>query len=312
MHEITGREIDELARCLRRIVHEEAIARTAWPATSFSPQELGLIEQGGALRWPEPLDLLDGEALAVGLPDLAPATFDLIDSTNTRLLKRGEQESVDRCVYLAEFQYGGRGRRGRTWLSPYARNLALSLGMTTSREMSQLGGLSLVVGLAIASELEALGVNDVNLKWPNDVLIGDRKVCGVLVELLQRGRQVEYVVGVGLNVQLSTDEAALIGQPVTDLRAAGVTLARTELAIRVIRAVERHLSFFEREGFAPFVDAFNLVHRYHGKSCSLVQPKGTVTGLAVGIGPSGELLIRTDHGVEAFHSGEVSLRAAPR
>ena len=91
-----------------------------------------------------------------------------IPSTNTLLVEEAQSKSIDNQVHLAEFQYQGRGRRGRQWLSPYARNLAVSLGRASKRSLGDLGGLSLVVGLALAEGLEKAGVKGGSLKWPND------------------------------------------------------------------------------------------------------------------------------------------------
>jgi BirA family biotin operon repressor/biotin-[acetyl-CoA-carboxylase] ligase len=300
--------IAALESCLAQLVEHGVIAVGAWPDEGCQPADLGLVVAADEVRWSQTPDLLDALDLEAQLDNLRIRTCHVTDSTNTQLIQSAQYRSIEDELLLAEFQFGGRGRRGRSWLSPYGRNLSLSLGMATARDMSQLGGLSIVVGVAIASQLQQLGVQGVQLKWPNDVLVNDEKICGILVELLQRGGQVEYVVGVGMNVTLTDAEIIQIEQPVTDLRRHGIELTRTELVIRVVKSVQRHLLHFERNSFAPFIQAFNELHKFHNLTCRLVQPQGDIVGKAVGIGESGELLLDTANGVQAFHGGEVSLR----
>ncbi len=296
---------------LIRLIHTgQRVTAADWPADAgFSPTELGLQEQAsGDLGWAVPVQSLSTVELRQALVDLNISHFHVIDSTNTQLVSAGAAASVAGQLYIAEFQYGGKGRRGRQWLSPYARNLALSLGCATDRALSELGGLSLVVGLALADLFEELGVADVQLKWPNDILIEGCKLSGVLVELVQQPHAVEVVVGVGVNVELSDGDLELIDQPVTDLRRLGVTESRSELAARLVQRVRAHLALFEREGFAPFVNAFNDLHVFHGQTCAIIQGQDTTHGVVSGIGEQGELMLRTDQGEQRFHGGEVSLR----
>src|SRR4051812_7580052 len=108
---------------------------------------------------------------------------DEIDSTNTHLMKRAATESIDGVVCLAETQAGGRGRRGRTWLTPKGKSLAMSLGIDFAIPVSDLSPLSLVVGVAVADAIQELGIDTLSLKWPNDVLLAGKKAGGILIEL---------------------------------------------------------------------------------------------------------------------------------
>jgi BirA family biotin operon repressor/biotin-[acetyl-CoA-carboxylase] ligase len=97
-----------------------------------------------------------------------------------------------------------------------------------------------------------------------------------------------------------------------DLRQLGVTQSRTELTITLIRRLREYLELFERQGFGPFVTAFNDLHAYHGETCALIQGEQSTVGVVQGIGEQGELLLRTNEGVQQFHGGEVSLRPQGR
>ena len=303
------RDIQAIENLIERILVEGALPVEAWPERgALSPQDLGLRSDGRHLSWQEPLDLMCAEAIQSQLPELHTKYFSFIDSTNTQLMVKGETESIASTLYVAEFQYGGRGRRGRSWLSPYGRNLSMSLALGTRRHLGDLGGLSLVVGLALADALQTLGLRDVQLKWPNDILVDGAKLCGILIELLQKRQRVEYVVGMGVNVNLTDLEIARIDRQVTDLRRCAIAAPRTELVVRLIRNVHAYLLHFEAEGFAPFVSAFNDLHLYHGQTCSIIQGDQTTTGIVTGIGEQGELILDTGQGERKFHGGEVSLR----
>jgi hypothetical protein len=197
-----------LDRLLSELGGGAAIAVSDWPDDALVlPADLGLeMDAQGALHWPDPPQTLDEAVLTRALSDLNVDYFPVIDSTNTRMVALGASTSIANRLYVAEFQYGGRGRRGRTWISPYARNLSMSLGMTTQRSLPELGGLSLVVGLALADAFESLDVQGLQLKWPNDLLVSAHKLTGILVELVQRGQQVECVIGVGVNVHITESE----------------------------------------------------------------------------------------------------------
>jgi len=307
--------MDRISRILERLSVGGVVECSDWPGESDILYEgLGLVCTDGFLEWPHQLDSLDNSFIQAELAMLKVATFSITDSTNTRLVQLGAKSSVASRLYLAEFQHGGRGRRGRPWLSPYARNLAMSLGVETKHKIAELGGLSLVVGLGLASGFESLGINSLRLKWPNDILICElntppKKLSGILVELLQRGDCLEYVVGMGVNVTLSDAEIDSIGQPATDLQRCGVSISRTDLVVTLISSVLQYLELFEVEGFSPFVNAFNENHLFHEETCSIVQGENAIVGRVLGVGGQGELILDTNNGVQSFHGGEVSLRA---
>lgn len=300
----------DLVDALRAIKLNGELPASDWPLTALSPDVIGLSCTSEMLHWGTEPDRLDAASLRLGVPTSEIEIFEVIDSTNTQLLAKAQETNPATRLYLAEFQSGGRGRRGRTWLSPYARNLSMSLGQRTEKQLNQLGGLSLVIGLALIDALHALGVSNAGLKWPNDVLVNGEKISGVLVELAALEQGAYVVIGMGVNVQLTDAERALIGQPVTDLRSCGVQQNRTELVITFIQHVLQSLEQFERQGFEPFIERFNQQHVFHGKDCRILQGDSTFEGKVTGVGSEGELILATSAGERRFHGGEVSLRAA--
>lgn len=233
--------------------------------------------------------------------------FPITDSTSAELMRRARTAGVDGQVCLAELQIQGRGRRGRSWFSPFGANLAMSFGKRMRRPASALGGLSLVVGLGVLDALERLGVGGLALKWPNDVLLDGRKLGGILIELAS-SRDTELVVGIGLNVALPEQVRAALPEPVADLSHLAVPPSRNELAGRILSGVLELVAGFEDQGFAPFRAAFEQRHLYQGRECLVHQSNRQIAGVVAGVSGEGELILDAADGRQVFHGGEVSLR----
>ena len=309
---------EDINQNLAIAMHGDWIPHDQWPQT-IAPETFGLVVNE-AQEWGfhELPDCLVQTAIDTQLPDWTATVFPAIDSTNSWLLNLPHSPAGHLCT--AEIQLGGRGRRGRQWHSPFARNLAISLGFESKRRLSELGGLSVVVGLALVDVLEALGIEQVGLKWPNDVYVDGHKICGILVELLNPptaslssnapAQVSNIVIGFGVNVNLTDAEVASIDQPVTDLRRHGVTLSRTELLILFAKSVTKHVQHFDQHGLARFVSAFDAVHVLHGEDCRIVQGESVINGKVEGLAEDGGLRVQVDGSIQTFHGGEVSLRPA--
>lgn len=266
------------------------------------------------------VELLSAAAV---LSALEPATRDWlreltvlahVGSTNTMLLGRADTDGVAGRVLTAEVQTAGRGRRGRQWLSPFGRNLAVSIGFAVDRPPAELGALSLVVGVAVRDALVEYGLEGIELKWPNDVLMHGRKLAGVLIELAQASRPAQVVVGIGANVGCRAMIAGRVDQIVADVAEQVERPSRNRLLAGIVNHVVAASARFGAGGFAPFRRAWEAADRYRGASVTLTLPaaKGpqdTVTGVASGVGPDGALRIETPRGVREFIAGEVSLKA---
>ncbi len=256
----------------------------------------------------------------------------LSGSTNGYLMDRAQRGSIDGWICLADVQTQGRGRRGRRWMSPFAQNLAMSLGVTVGASPATLGGLSLAVGLAAVDCLGSMGVQDVQLKWPNDLLLEGAKLGGILLELVSTvSRKVsrtdsrtvsgkvsstvsaprsQVVVGIGLNLELPEAVRKEVDQVIADLSSHGYLVSRNVLAGRLASSIVDYVGQFERAGFAPMCKVFDRHHRYHGKRCRIVSGKDEVVGVVTGVSDTGALILETAAGPRTFVSGEVSLREA--
>lgn len=234
-----------------------------------------------------------------------------IDSTNAYLLQKLETGQRQPIACLAECQQAGRGRRGRTWSSPFAANLYLSLSWLFDPAPAHLSALSLASGVAVVRALERLGLTDISLKWPNDILWQHRKLGGILLESRFFGRRAGVVIGIGLNVAMPEQEATGIDQPWVDLREVngGDTPSRNQLAAAVLDELLQMLVVFEADGFISLRDDWQRFDGFYGQPVVLHLPSGEQRhGVAQGVDEQGALRLATEWGEERFAVGEVSLR----
>jgi len=234
--------------------------------------------------------------------------FPHVESTNQCLMNMAEHAPIDGRVLLAEVQTGGRGRRGRTWVSPFGRNIAMSIGMSLAYPSSGLGAISLVVGVAIAEVLQSVGVRNVELKWPNDVLIEGRKVSGILIELTNRSDPVEIVIGIGINVGARGLLTKEIEYEVADLTDQIRDLSRSILAGEIINSVHLNCREFEKFGFRVFRDRWMALHAYQNRRVAAVSGSGTIHGICRGISLSGAMLIDDGEELIELIGGEITVR----
>lgn len=237
------------------------------------------------------------EAVSPQWPTFSVEILPEIDSTNTELMRRARAGQFDPVLLVAERQTAGRGRMGRSWESEVGASLIFSLGLPL--QPTDWSGLSLAVGLAVVESLHPA----LQLKWPNDVWLHNRKLAGILIETASVGDMRYAVIGVGINITvrdaagLRTPPAALCELwPDVDAPAA---LAR--IAPLLVQAVHR----FERDGFAPLRAAFHARDALYGRE--LVASDG-VSGLARGVDAQGALLVQTPAGLKKISSAEVSVR----
>lgn len=289
-----------------------AVFATDWPTGEFGPFEFGLYEkESGELSYLEAPDLID---MAL-LPSMLEPNDRLqlihsysTGSTNSALLELGRSQTIHNYVHLTEHQGSGRGRRGRMWVSPYARSLALSIGIETSKSMPQMQGLSLAVGSAVCISLRSVGALACGLKWPNDVITSDGKLAGILVEHQMRDNVSQFVIGIGVNVALSESEKSSIVQPVVDLRALGVVASRTAIAGWIIKTVQEHVCRFVDGDISGSIQTFKNLHYFQDQECMVLLGNNSICGRVVDVAQDGSLVMLVDGELRHFISGEVSLR----
>lgn len=264
--------------------------------------------QGKGYQLAEPMQLLDEKILTsyIQTPfELQP----IIDSTNQYLLDRVD-ELPSGYACLAEYQSQGRGRRGRQWVSPFGTNLYLSMYWRLDAGMAAAMGLSLVVGVAIVEALEKLGIAGVKLKWPNDIYYQDRKLAGILVEMSgQAGAAANLVIGLGMNLRMTAGTEA-ISQPWASLSEVyPQSLDRNRLASQLVQTLHDSLVDYEAHGMGEFVERWNRLDNFIGRKVKLIMGNKDISGISRGIDEQGAVLLETEHGVQRFIGGEISLRS---
>ena len=224
----------------------------------------------------------------------------IISSTNEWILQNiPSLKKGDLCV--AEYQTAGRGRRGRQWLSPFAGQIMLSFYWMFDPKKS-IEGLSLVIGLAIAEVL------NVQVKWPNDILLSGRKLGGILVEIINhKNGLLNLVIGVGINVKLP--QSTEINQPYAQLTELDPNIDRQAILIKVIQRIYSRLAQFEEKGIdEEFMQQWINHNEFFGDEVNVFTEQGAISGIEQGIDKRGYLKVITDEGERYFNAGEVSLR----
>ena len=243
--------------------------------------------------------------------------LDRVDSTNSyakRLAEQGEPEGV---LVVAERQTAGRGRRGRHWESPEGVNVFMTLILRPKLHPSMISGMTLLAALAIAKAIQEMVSVDVAIKWPNDVIVAGKKVCGILTEMSSEENFVHYgVVGMGINVNQSGFPEELQGKATSLFLETGKKLDRCALAARTVTLFGAYYRQYEREGnLSAIVAEYNqlLANRdrevrvYYGMVEDAAE-EDVRTGIARGIDREGALLVEMDGREERIVSGEVSVR----
>lgn len=226
-------------------------------------------------------------------------------STNTAIQSK-LTHTKSPIVIIAEHQSAGRGRRGKTWLSPFGKNIYLSMSWRFNEGMSRLDGLSLVVGLAVIKMLEFAQIEGVKLKWPNDLMLNNKKIGGILLEISGDPlAECSVIIGIGLNVNVLPSRLA-IDQPWSSLKIEeGKEFDRNLLVSVLLNSLAKMLTIFAKEGFEYFYPLWNKVDWLQNREVCIYQGDNVDFGKVVGVSKSGALML--DSG-QVYKAGEVSVR----
>ncbi|MDA9729878.1 biotin--[acetyl-CoA-carboxylase] ligase [SAR86 cluster bacterium] len=231
--------------------------------------------------------------------------FDTISSTNDYLLRKEKNENKDIKICIAEEQTKGRGRRGKSWISPKFKNIYFSLNSYLEKE--DLSGLSIAVALSVSKVLTKINVMSL-IKWPNDLLVGNKKICGILIETAKVGELTKVVIGIGINVNMEYSE--LIDQEWTSIKLEKKqSVDRNSIITEMINQLCITLNKYEQEGFDYFLNKFTSLDLLKDKEFTL-KDKPNDTFIGKGIDKKGLLIAQNlkDQRIVKFSSGEVSLK----
>ncbi|KPC50847.1 biotin--[acetyl-CoA-carboxylase] ligase [Amantichitinum ursilacus] len=285
------------------------LSRASVSTALAAAEEFGVTlerKHGVGYRLITPIDWLDNQTIRQHLPRhsvLDTEVLERTDSTNKQLLAQPRHGRV----LAAEWQEGGRGRMGRRWQGRLGGSLMFSLGWAFAGGAPTLAGLPLAVGCIVTETLAECGVSQMALKWPNDLLLGNAKAGGILIELTGDALGPAYaVIGIGLNILAPAVDVA---QVAAGLRDHGLSLTRNDVLARLLERLEQGLEEFSRNGFDSFRTRWEARHVWQGLPVNLLSPDGSVlAGVARGVTPSGALRLETVDGERIIHAGDVSLR----
>lgn len=238
--------------------------------------------------------------------------FDSIDSTNDWSLAELRQGREPAFVCIADHQSKGRGRRGRHWLSPAGANIYLSLAWHFELPVSRLGVLSLAQGVAVIKALGKIGISDAWLKWPNDILINDEKIAGVLIETCAvRAGSCNVVIGIGLNYRMPENIRPESGMRWTDVAHSNCASLpdRNKLIALVLNEAVTMCRLYQQKTTAIVSDIKTELEVLNNKDVSLHLDNGDqLTGTVLGVNERGELRVLVGGNERVFNSADVSLK----
>lgn len=237
--------------------------------------------------------------------------YDETDSTNIRAKQLGEDGMPHGTLAVADKQSAGRGRRGRGWETPKGCNISMSILLRPEIPPVKAPMLTLVMAQSVAEGLkESTGV-DVQIKWPNDIVLHGKKLVGILTEMSTEIDYINHVViGVGINVNM-TEFPEELKEKATSLKIEiGQAIKRSPIIAAVMRSFEKNYSLFIEAGdLRPIQDAYNSLLVNRGKEVRILGAKEEYNAFALGVNEEGELLVRREDGTEeAIYAGEVSVR----
>ncbi len=276
-------------------------------------------------RLPRAVQLYDSKIIDAAVSSASRSAIERIDvlltvdSTNRYLIDEEGPLPGQALVCVAEVQTAGRGRRGRSWIAPFGSGVCLSLAWQFAESPSGFSALSLVVGVAVTRALRRLHCDQVQLKWPNDIVHRHRKLAGILIDMRgEAGGPARVVIGIGLNlhmppetrIALAEQQAALI----TDLQDVtnGHPPERNELVAVMVDELIVALRVFERDGFGAFETEWRGIDSLLDAPVRVLSANETIVGIARGVAGDGALLVDIDGKLQRFMSGDVSLRAVAR
>jgi len=283
-------------------------------------RELGLsvdAVRGRGYRLPGGICLLDQQAIYAGVEERYRKrvawlkVFDSLLSTSS-YLKDQRVRSDQVAVCFAEMQTGGRGRRGRTWVSPYAANIYVSIKQQLLLDKGTYGTLSLLIGVAVCRVLKEEDVEGVSLKWPNDIYVNQAKLAGVLIEYAgEANGPVSTIIGIGMNIKMPVAAGQNIDQTWIDLESIipGVASRRNQLSASLVNHVLQVLEECESDSSGKLLEEWRQYDMLYGHDVVLQLPNCKISGAARGVNEQGQLLIEQAEGkLVAYASGEVSVR----
>lgn len=232
------------------------------------------------------------------------------DSTNEWAKRLSQEGAPHGTLAVAEFQSAGKGRLGRHWQAPEGSSVMMSLLLKPEFEPGYASMLTVVMGLSVAQAMQKTGI-EVSIKWPNDVVMSRRKICGILTEMGLNGAKIrEVVIGVGINVNLKEIPSELQDKATSLYLETGKTYDRIQILAQVLECFEENYETFIRTcSLSGMVEEYNKLLANRNQPVRILDPNQPWEGTALGINEQGELLVKDEQGtIQIVRAGEVSVR----
>ncbi len=237
--------------------------------------------------------------------------FDSTDSTNTKAKELAEEGYPNGTLVVADYQMAGKGRRGRTWESPSGTGIFMTLMLKPDINPNNASMLTLVAALAVAKAISDITGEQALIKWPNDIVINGKKICGILTEMSAQFDYINHIViGIGINVH-NKDFPEEIKETASSLmiESGGQHFRRAEIIEKIMEYFEEYYEIYlETEDLSALVKEYNSLLVNMHKNVKVLDPKEPFEGKAMGITPRGELIVDTWESRKLVSSGEVSVR----
>ena len=237
--------------------------------------------------------------------------FDTIDSTNTKAQELAEKGYPSGTLVVADKQESGKGRRGRSWVSPSGTGIFMTLMIKPDINPNNASMLTLVAALAVAKAITSVTGEEAMIKWPNDIVVNSKKVCGILTEMNAQFDYINHiVVGIGINVHNESfpEEISQMASSLM-IEAGGKRFHRAQIIAETMSYFEQYYdTFLKTQDLSALVREYDKLLVNRNKSVRVLDPKEPFDGKAMGITPKGELIVDTWESRKLVSSGEVSVR----
>ena len=237
--------------------------------------------------------------------------FDTIDSTNTKAQELAEKGYPSGTLVVADKQESGKGRRGRSWVSPSGTGIFMTLMIKPDINPNNASMLTLVAALAVAKAITSVTGEEAMIKWPNDIVVNGKKVCGILTEMNAQFDYINHiVVGIGINVHNESfpEEISQMASSLM-IEAGGKRFHRAQIIAETMSYFEQYYdTFLKTQDLSALVREYDELLVNMNKAVRVLDPKEPFDGKAMGITPKGELIVDTWESRKLVSSGEVSVR----
>ncbi|GGF89049.1 biotin--[acetyl-CoA-carboxylase] ligase [Paenibacillus abyssi] len=237
--------------------------------------------------------------------------FDAVDSTQNIAHQLAEDGAPEGTLVIAEQQLHGRGRMGRSWVSPPSKGIWMSLVLRPNIPLPFTPQLTLLTAVALCRSLRKMTSADIGIKWPNDLLIDGKKISGILLESTAEEERLRYVVaGIGISVNLEQQDypPEMLEKAISLKMATGQTLDRTAVIVSFLTEFENLYGLYQQEGFTPIRTLWEALSVSLHRRTSLITPQGPMVGTPIGLGEHGALMLQQDNGsIVPIFSAEMGL-----